>query len=138
MNKALAAHYSNLLADHGNFEGQFKYGYLVHAGGGMRKNISVAPQYLKYIINLKERMAQLDCEIARKRRDIAQAHLPHPGAFLFEVNGEPRDQIYDEDAEVELETGIRLPGEHGLSHLKIAADAGFAIAEFFMTCVLMN
>jgi hypothetical protein len=30
----------------------------------------------------------------------------------------------------EFEQGIQLPGEHGLNHLRMSADAGLAIAEF--------
>jgi hypothetical protein len=49
-------------------------------------------------------MAELACEKARERSDIAEAHLPRPGAFLFAINADPSDQMYDEDAEVECET----------------------------------
>jgi TPR repeat protein len=62
MNLCHAAHFDKLSADQDNAEAQFKYGHMIHHGDGMMVNRSVAAQYLRYEINMKEKMT----EFARK------------------------------------------------------------------------
>jgi TPR repeat protein len=129
MNKPLAAYYYKLSADQGDARAQFKYGLLLSRGDGTLMNKSLAAQYFKHAADQGNKEAQRRWGFSQAEANMDEIYRPLSNTSFFAIMGEVPDETQEDDAVAELDQRFGFPGEHGLSQLKIAGDAGLMIAE---------
>jgi hypothetical protein len=99
-------------------------------------NSFLAPDFLKHAADQGSHEAQPKDVKFQANGNPAETETHVPEGFLDAVTGQSGHEADGEDAESAFRRGVELCGDVGLNHLKFAADAGFATAEFSYHLVL--